>query len=168
MMNRISWTALVVVAFFLTVTVDSFAQGQSRTTHQQIRKQQNRWKKAIRKEGPILDTLEKLDRSIQREEIELENLRKRQKAVELRASALEPIQQLSGYHYGSSLGYYQSTKDASTDFFFDYVPKGIYIFEYPLRVTYAGNFSNGFTTVQCLYAPEFAAHSKGQRIIATP
>ncbi len=83
---------------------------------------------------------------------------------DLRASALEPIQQISGYRYREGLGYYQSTKDASTDFFIDYMPKGTYVFEYPLRVTYAGDFSNGFAMIQCLYAPEFAAHSAGQRI----
>ncbi len=86
---------------------------------------------------------------------------------DLRASALEPIQQISGYHYRNGLGYYQSTKDASTDFFIDYLPKGTYVFEYSLRVTYAGNFSNGFAMIQCLYAPEFAAHSAGQRIMIT-
>ncbi len=83
---------------------------------------------------------------------------------DLRASALEPIRQVSGYHYREGLGYYQSIKDASADFFIDYMPKGTYVFEYPLRVTYAGNFSNGFAMMQCLYAPEFAAHSAGQRI----
>ncbi len=83
---------------------------------------------------------------------------------DLRASALEPVQQLSGYHYREGLGYYQSTKDASTEFFIDYMPKGTYVFEYPLRVTYSGDFSNGFAMIQCLYAPEFAAHSAGQRI----
>lgn len=83
---------------------------------------------------------------------------------DLRASALEPVKQISGYHYREGLGYYQAIKDASTDFFIDNMPKGTYVFEYPLRVTYAGDFSNGFASIQCLYAPEFAAHSKGQRI----
>ncbi|MDR3246505.1 MAG: hypothetical protein LBT50_08750 [Prevotellaceae bacterium] len=38
------------------------------------------------------------------------------------------------------------------------------MFEYDLRVTHAGQFSNGITTFQCMYAPEFSSHSEGKRI----
>jgi hypothetical protein len=44
------------------------------------------------------------------------------------------------------------------------LPKGTYVFEYPLRVTHEGNFSNGITTIQCMYAPEFTSHSEGIRV----
>jgi hypothetical protein len=71
---------------------------------------------------------------------------------------------LSGYRYQDGLGYYQSTTDASTDFFFDYIPKGTYVFEYFLLVNAAGDYSNGITTIQCMYAPEFSAHSEGVRV----
>jgi hypothetical protein len=27
-------------------------------------------------------------------------------------------------------------------------------------ITHAGNFSNGITTIQCMYAPEFSSHSE--------
>ena len=83
-----------------------------------------------------------------------------------RASAFEPPagNTISGYHYQDGLGYYQSTADAATDFFFDYMPKGTYVFEYPLLVNAAGDYSNGITTVQCMYAPEFSAHSEGIRV----
>ena len=85
-----------------------------------------------------------------------------------RASAFEPYAAtLSGYHYQDGLGYYQSTTDASTDFFFDYIPKGTYVFEYPLLVNAAGDYANGITTIQCMYAPEFSAHSEGIRVIVT-
>ena len=47
----------------------------------------------------------------------------------------------------------------------DYLPKGTYVFEYPLRVTHKGDFSNGITTIQCMYAPEFTSHSEGVRVI---
>jgi hypothetical protein len=70
----------------------------------------------------------------------------------------------SGYRYNDGLGYYQSTGDIATNFFFEYLPKGTWIFEYSLKVNNAGDFSNGITTVQCLYAPEFAAHSEGLRV----
>ncbi|MEI6901382.1 MAG: hypothetical protein WCL00_16010, partial [Bacteroidota bacterium] len=62
------------------------------------------------------------------------------------------------------LSYYQSMADASVNFFFDQLPKGTYVFEYPLQVNAAGDYSNGITTVQCLYAPEFSAHSEGIRV----
>jgi hypothetical protein len=95
---------------------------------------------------------------------------------DMRASALEPANltnlptyqlaghALSGYRYQDGLGYYQSTTDVATNFFFDYLPKGTYVFEYGLRVNAAGEYSNGITTIQCLYAPEFSAHSEGVRI----
>ncbi|MDR0835071.1 MAG: hypothetical protein LBN11_00620 [Tannerella sp.] len=38
------------------------------------------------------------------------------------------------------------------------------MFEYELRVTHSGEFSNGVTTFQCMYAPEFNAHSEGVRV----
>ena len=83
---------------------------------------------------------------------------------DMRASGLEPVNVLSEYKWQDGLGYYESTKDASTNFFFDYLPKGIYIFEYDLRVNNAGNMSNGITTIQSMYAPEFSSHSEGMRI----
>lgn len=72
---------------------------------------------------------------------------------------------LSGYRYQDGLGYYQSIGDLGANFFFDRLPKGTYVFEYPLKVNNAGDFSNGITTVQCLYAPEFSAHSEGVRVV---
>jgi uncharacterized protein YfaS (alpha-2-macroglobulin family) len=63
------------------------------------------------------------------------------------------------------LGYYESTKDAATHFFFDYLPKGTYVFEYPLRANLSGDFSNGITHIECMYAPEFTSHSEGTRLI---
>jgi hypothetical protein len=83
---------------------------------------------------------------------------------DMRASALEPVNVLSGYQWQGGLGYYQTTKDAGTNFFFSFLRKGTYVFEYPLFVSHAGNFSNGITTIQCMYAPEFSAHSEGVRI----
>ncbi|HEY0059197.1 MAG TPA: alpha-2-macroglobulin, partial [Flavisolibacter sp.] len=83
---------------------------------------------------------------------------------DLRASALEPVNVISGYKWQGGLGYYESTKDISTSFYFSYLRRGTYVFEYPLFVTHTGNFSNGITTVQSMYAPEFSAHSQGTRI----
>lgn len=83
---------------------------------------------------------------------------------DMRASGLEPVNVISKYKWQDGLGYYESTKDASTNFFFDYLPKGIYVFEYDLRVNNAGNMSNGITTIQSMYAPEFSSHSEGTRL----
>lgn len=80
---------------------------------------------------------------------------------DMRAAALEPVNVLSGYNWNGGLGYYQSTKDASVNYYFDHLPKGTHVLEYTLFVTHAGAFSNGITTVQCFYAPEFSSHSEG-------
>jgi len=83
---------------------------------------------------------------------------------DMRSSGFEPVNVISSYKYQDGLGYYESTKDASTNFFISYMPKGTYVFEYPLRVTHAGNFSNGITSLQSMYAPEFTTHSAGIRV----
>ncbi len=84
---------------------------------------------------------------------------------DMRAAGLEPINVLSQYKWQDGLGYYESTKDAATNFFMDYLPKGIYVFEYDLRINNAGNMSNGISTIQSMYAPEFSSHSEGVRVI---
>lgn len=83
---------------------------------------------------------------------------------DMRASGFEPMTTVSGYRYQGGLGYYESVKDASINFFISYVRKGTYVFEYELRVSHAGDFSNGITTFQCMYAPEFSSHSEGIRV----
>lgn len=83
---------------------------------------------------------------------------------DMRASGFEPINVLSGYRWQDGLGYYESTKDLATHFFMDYLPKGNYVFEYPLRAQLNGDFSNGISVIQSMYAPEFTSHSKGQRV----
>ncbi|UHG91296.1 alpha-2-macroglobulin family protein [Spirosoma oryzicola] len=85
-----------------------------------------------------------------------------------RASGFEPTAALSGYKYQNGLGYYESPRDASTDFFLSYVPVGTHVFEYDLRVAQTGDFSAGVATVQCFYAPEFSAHSAGERVKVKP
>lgn len=83
---------------------------------------------------------------------------------DMRAACMEPTNVISQYKYQGGLGYYESTKDASTNFFFGWLARGSYVFEYPMFVTHAGNFSNGITTIQCMYAPEFTSHSEGIRV----
>ncbi|WP_412561541.1 alpha-2-macroglobulin family protein [Winogradskyella sp. MIT101101] len=83
---------------------------------------------------------------------------------DMRAAGFEPINVLSKYKWQDGLGYYESTKDAATNFFMDYLPKGVYVFEYDLRANNAGDMSNGISTIQSMYAPEFSSHSEGVRV----
>ncbi len=83
---------------------------------------------------------------------------------DMRAACMEPVNVISEYKYQGGLGYYESTKDASTNFFFGWLNKGSYVFEYSLFVTHTGEFSNGITSIQCMYAPEFTSHSEGVRV----
>lgn len=83
---------------------------------------------------------------------------------DMRAAGFEPTNVLSQYKYQDGLGYYESTKDVATHFFMDWMNKGIYVFEYSMRATIAGNFSNGITLIESMYAPEFKSHSKGERV----
>jgi len=83
---------------------------------------------------------------------------------DMRASGFEPVNTLSTYKYQDNLYYYESTKDAGTNFFIDRLPKGVFVFEYNLRANNQGEFSNGITTLQSMYAPEFSSHSNGIRV----
>jgi uncharacterized protein YfaS (alpha-2-macroglobulin family) len=83
---------------------------------------------------------------------------------DMRASSMEPLNVLSGYKWQDGLGYYESTKDASTNFFISHLTKGTYVFDYPLFITHAGIFSVGIATIECMYAPEFMSHSEGIKI----
>lgn len=83
---------------------------------------------------------------------------------DMRASGFEPTNVISTYKRQGKLGYFESTRDAATNFFIDYMPKGNYVFEYDVRANNAGNFSNGITSLQNMYAPELSAHSEGIRV----
>ncbi|NLI37703.1 MAG: alpha-2-macroglobulin [Bacteroidales bacterium] len=83
---------------------------------------------------------------------------------EQRGACFEPMTQLSGYHYEAGTGYYEEIKDASTNFFFDSLQKGTYVLEINYRVSRAGSYEAGLSTLQCAYAPEFATHSESMRI----
>lgn len=83
---------------------------------------------------------------------------------DMRSSGFEPVNVLSGFKWQDGLGYYESTRDAATHFFISYLPKGTFVFEYPVRVSHRGDFSNGITSIQSMYAPEFTSHSAGIRV----
>ncbi len=81
-----------------------------------------------------------------------------------RAAGLEPLETVSGYEWKGGLGYYQSVRDASTDFFFETLRKGKYVFEYELIASQTGDFTNGMAVLESFYSPAFSAHSSGNRI----
>lgn len=83
---------------------------------------------------------------------------------DMRAAGFEPVDVLSGYQWKNSLGYYQSTKDASANFYIERMPKGKYVFEYDLVANASGKFSNGITTIQNYYAPQMNAHTRGMDV----
>ena len=83
---------------------------------------------------------------------------------DLRAACLEPVNQLSGSQWKEGVCYYQTIKDATTQFFFSYLPKGTYVFEYECWANSAGDYSSGIASIQCQYAPEFVSHTGGERI----
>jgi hypothetical protein len=120
--------------------------------------------------GPVIEpvsptaTLKVGDKVIVRIELRTDRELEYIHLKDMRAAGFEPINVFSGYRWQDGLGYYETTKDASTSFFIEHLPTGTFVFEYPLRVAQAGSFSNGITTAQCMYAPEFAAHSEGIRV----
>ncbi len=83
---------------------------------------------------------------------------------DMRASGFEPTDVLSQYKSQDGTYYYQSTRDAATHFFFDSLREGTYVLEYTVRANNAGKFSNGITTIESMYAPEFSGHTKGIRV----
>ena len=76
-----------------------------------------------------------------------------------RPSVTEPVDVLSGWRYGDGAAWYVAIRDASTQLFFERLPRGTHVFEYSLRAAHRGAASSGFAKIQSRYAPEFNAHS---------
>jgi hypothetical protein len=120
--------------------------------------------------GPVLDTLadnatlHSGDRVVVRMIVRADRDFEYVHVKDMRAACFEPENVLSGYKWEDGLGYYETTRDASTDLFFSRLSRGTHVFEYTLLAGQTGNFSNGVTTIECLYAPEFSYHSEGIRV----
>lgn len=78
-----------------------------------------------------------------------------------RAACLEPVDSRSGYEYRNGLGYYKEVKDASTNYFFERLPKGTYVIEAECYVERAGRYALGAVKLNGVYAPEFSAYGAG-------
>ena len=80
-----------------------------------------------------------------------------------RAACMEPVRQLSGYHYGA----YISPKDFSTNYFYHGLAKGKHVVETEYYIDRAGTYETGTCTVQCAYSPEYRATAKSQTLVVT-
>lgn len=109
---------------------------------------------------PIQGTLNVGDELVVRIELRVDRDMEYVHLKDQRGSGTEPISVLSGYRYQDGLGYYESTRDTATHFFMDYLPKGVYVFEYSTRIQHKGKYQTGIANIQCMYAPEFNSHSE--------
>jgi len=80
--------------------------------------------------------------------------------VDKRAACMEPVHQLSGYHWGM----YCSPKDYTTNYYFDMLSKGKHVIESEYYIDRAGTYETGTCTVECAYSPEFRATTKSTTI----
>lgn len=160
---HISWGAAYWQYFENLDEVTSFED-----TPLQLRKKLFRKTNTVR--GPVMDlikegeSLKKGDQVIVQLEVRTDRPMDFVHLKDMRGSGLEPAHVLSTYRWQGGLGYYESTRDLATHFYFDQLPPGTWILEYPLVATQTGIFSNGISTLQCLYAPEFSAHSEGRTL----
>ncbi len=83
---------------------------------------------------------------------------------DLRAGCFEPVSQISETKFRDGVVYYQSPTDVSENFFFNRLPKGTFVIEYPVYVSRSGEYTGGISNIQCLYAPEFVSHTEGSRV----
>ena len=84
--------------------------------------------------------------------------------IDRRAACMEPVRQLSGYHFG----YYIAPKDYTTTYYFDKMPKGTHVVEAEYYLDRAGTYSTGSCKAQCAYAPEYAATEKAHTVVVNP
>jgi hypothetical protein len=114
--------------------------------------------------GPVLEAvrgpLEVGDELVVRLELRTDRDMEYVHLKDQRGSGTEPVNVLSRYRYQDGLAYFESTRDTASHFFIDYLPKGVYVFEYSTRVQLRGEYQSGVAAIQCLYAPEFNSHSE--------
>lgn len=78
-----------------------------------------------------------------------------------RSACLEPVDQLSGYTSSDGTWFYREVRDANTNLFFGWLPKGRHVVSYDCTVSQEGTFSCGIATIQSQYSPTAVAHSAG-------
>lgn len=124
------------------------------------------FKKTFTKSGPVIQPVKDGEALAVGDEVVVRIVLRTDRDMEYvhmkdhRGSGTEPVNVLSRYKYQDGLGYYESTKDTASHFFIDYLPKGVYVFEYSVRVQHKGKYPTGFAHIECMYAPEFNSHSE--------
>ena len=78
-----------------------------------------------------------------------------------RAACMQPIQQISGYRNG----YYMSTKDNSTNYYYNTLSKGTHRIETEYFIDRQGEYNTGTCEVQCTYSPGYKATDKAIKLI---
>jgi len=122
------------------------------------------WLRKYTKKGPVLEPvkgpIQVGDELVVRVELRTDRDMEYVHLKDARGSGTEPVNVLSRYRYQDGLGYYETTRDTASHFFIDYLPKGVYVFEYSLRAVHKGLYPTGMAEIQCMYAPEFNSHSE--------
>lgn len=120
-------------------------------------------------EGPVIERLDGPvsvgDELVMRIELRVDRDMEYVHLKDYRGSGTEPLDVLSRYKYQDGLAYYESTRDTASHFFIDYLPRGTYVFEYPVRVQHRGRYETGIAELQCMYAPEFNSHSGSVELV---
>jgi uncharacterized protein YfaS (alpha-2-macroglobulin family) len=120
--------------------------------------------KETTKKGPVLRPIDGAlavgDELVVRIELRTDRDMEYVHLTDQRGSGTEPVNVLSQYKYQDGLTYYESTRDTASHFFIDYLPKGVYVFEYSSRIQHRGEYQTGMASIQCMYAPEFNSHSE--------
>lgn len=81
--------------------------------------------------------------------------------VDKRPACMEPVQQLSGMQKNC----YVSTKDCSTMYFIQKMPKGTHEYKTDYFIDRAGRYLYAPASVECAYSPDFQSHSGSEEII---
>lgn len=80
------------------------------------------------------------------------------------SAALEPTIPQSGYENFRNFGAYISKEDNKIKCYIEKLSSGTYTIEYYLKATQCGLFSNGFTEIECQYAPQFRGNTSSSKI----
>jgi hypothetical protein len=81
-----------------------------------------------------------------------------------KAACLEVNRALSGYCYEHGLRYYCAPRDASINYFFNSLSKGVYSFETTYHVVREGVYETGISTLQSAYNPSLISHSPSLKL----
>ena len=134
----------------------------------ELRVEKKYYKKTKGPEGTRLaaigEALEPGDEIVARLEITSDRTYEFVHLSDARPACAEPVDVLSSYRWQDGVGYYQSTRDAATHYYIDRLNKGVFVLETSYRVQQRGTFSGGLATIQCMYAPEFTAHSAAETV----